>query len=119
MKKIKFLPSEKEIEVQDDETVLAAAFRAEVYVHTVCGGKASCAECKVRIISGEEHLTPMEYDEKKLLGNVFHVTRERLSCQICLETDGEVVVDTEGHRPLTQDEVRERKNAKFKKRFMT
>lgn len=127
MIRIKFVPDNKVVDLREDETILQCAVRSGVYIHTVCGGKASCCECKVKIIDGLEYITKADFDELRLVGNAFHVTKERLSCQSRgkLEDikDSEnvklIIVDTTGHRALTQQEVLDRKNAKYKKKFLT
>lgn len=81
MPKIRFLPRDIEIEVSADTSVLEAAKRAGVPIATVCGGKASCTECRIRVTAGEEHMTPIVFKEIEHLGNIFYITKERLACQ--------------------------------------
>ena len=127
MIKIKFVPDNKLVELQEGETLLQCAVRNGVYIHTVCGGKASCVECKVKIFDGNEYLTKSDFDEQKVIGNAFHITKLRLSCQAKgrpeeiqdLENSKLIIIDTTGHRPLSKEEVLEKKNAKYRKRFDT
>lgn len=65
----------------EGETVFAAARRAQVPIPTACVGRANCGLCRVKVLSGAEHLSPINAAEKKHLGNTYFVTRLRLSCQ--------------------------------------
>jgi hypothetical protein len=48
----------------------------------------------VRIVAGEGHLTAMGPLEKRHLGNVYFITKQRLSCQTRLiGDDAEVTVE--------------------------
>lgn len=51
--KIKFLPDNKEVEVDEGTTLLQAAEKADVYVSSLCGGEGLCGECRVQIVSGK------------------------------------------------------------------
>ena len=64
-----------------------------VPIATSCNGKASCGLCRVVIVAGEEGLTSMGPLEKRHLGNVYFITKMRLSCQARVITDGEVTVE--------------------------
>ena len=50
--KIKFLPYETEIEIQDGDTVIRAALEAGVHVNASCGGEGVCGKCRVLIEDG-------------------------------------------------------------------
>ena len=52
-----------------------------MYIKSSCGGVASCTDCRIKVIAGEDSLTTPPFEEVQLLGNVFHITKERLSCQ--------------------------------------
>lgn len=88
-------PIEKNIIVEENETVLKACQKAKIPIRSECGGVANCVNCIARIMSGEDYLSPMEFSEIKLLGNVFHITRERLLCQ--LKVTGPVSIDISDH----------------------
>lgn len=95
-------PIEKTITAKEDESVLAACKRQGIEIKSSCGGVASCADCICRIVSGEDFLSPMEFSEIKLLGNVFHITKERLLCQ--LKVSGRVSIDISDHINHTKEE---------------
>ena len=44
-------------------------------------GKATCGLCRVKILAGEDALSPFNAAERKHLGNVYFITKTRLSCQ--------------------------------------
>ncbi len=69
------------IEVEDGETLLQAAHACEAPVLTLCHGIGACVQCKVRIEAGLEHLSKPENLERDRIGNIFHLTGERMACQ--------------------------------------
>jgi uncharacterized 2Fe-2S/4Fe-4S cluster protein (DUF4445 family) len=50
--RITFLPSERIITVDDNETLLDAAMKAGVYITAACGGNSSCGKCRIKVIEG-------------------------------------------------------------------
>lgn len=59
--------------------------------HTIkssCNGQGSCGDCVVKVLAGMSALNRPTFSETKLLGNVFHITKERLSCQCSLLPEG-------------------------------
>ena len=48
---------------------------------SVCGGKARCSTCRVRILAGGQHLPPPEEAEARLLGRIGAAEDIRLACQ--------------------------------------
>ncbi len=91
--KITFLPADVTIDVQPGTTVFNAAARAEVAIPSQCGGKCACALCRVEVMAGEELVSPMTWEEEGHMGNVFFLTRERLSCQLKVFGDVTVKID--------------------------
>jgi len=51
--KVTFLPEGKDIEVEENTTLMQAAGKAGVYINTICGGKGVCGKCRVQVISGK------------------------------------------------------------------
>lgn len=67
------------VEVDEGTSLFDAARSAQAPVETLCHGVGACVRCKVKVIEGElGPPTPLERDR---LGNIFHITKERLSCQ--------------------------------------
>jgi ferredoxin len=109
MAKLRIKDSEVVLDLIENEQDLLSALRdAEVYVKSSCGGHASCGDCVIKIVSGEDNLTPPPFDEIKLLGNVFHITKERLACQT--KITGDIAIDISNH-----DETADQKKLKNKK----
>jgi uncharacterized 2Fe-2S/4Fe-4S cluster protein (DUF4445 family) len=52
MPKIKFIPHNKEIDVNEGEVLIRAAMEAGVHVNASCGGEGLCGKCRVIIESG-------------------------------------------------------------------
>jgi 2Fe-2S ferredoxin len=89
--KVTLKPSCNVVEVEEAQNLLEALREQDIYIKSSCGGVASCSDCIIKIVSGEDHLTPPPFSELKLLGNVFHITKERLACQTCVT--GDVTID--------------------------
>jgi 2Fe-2S ferredoxin len=81
MPTITFEPMGVTLDCADGESLFEVARRNGVPVATACAGKATCGLCRMKILSGEQHLSPFNLGEKKHLGNVYFITKERLSCQ--------------------------------------
>lgn len=112
--KVTLKPSGEIVEVEEGKNLLVALREQNIYIKSSCGGHATCTDCIIKIVSGEDYITPPPFSELKLLGNVFHITKERLACQTCLT--GDVSIDISKH-DKAQDEARlQNKNTSFKKK---
>lgn len=74
-------PSGKIVSVDSNKSLFTELKAQGVHINSSCGGCATCALCVVVVKSGDEYLNEPTFEEKQLLGNVFHITKERLSCQ--------------------------------------
>ena len=95
MPRVTFLPSGITVDGGDGESLLEIARRQGVPVATACAGQATCGLCRLKIEGGERGLTPFNGAERKHLGNVYFITKQRLACQARLcgaEQDPPVVV---------------------------
>lgn len=88
-------PSGEVLELNSEETLLVQLKKAGKKIKSSCGGTATCADCVVVVKSGEMNLNPQSFEELRLLGNVFHITKERLSCQT--KITGDVTLDISAH----------------------
>lgn len=114
MGKITILPSGETFDIGSDESVLECLKRQEIYIRSSCGGHASCSDCVVKVKGGEEFLNTPSFEELRLLGNVYHITKERLSCQLKVK-EGEVEIDISSH-DLSRDQSKSlQKNKQFLK----
>jgi len=50
--KVKFLPFSSTVSVSSGTSILDAARKVDLFLKTTCGGKGTCGDCVVRIISG-------------------------------------------------------------------
>ena len=100
MPKILINPINKEINVESGANLRSSLIDNGIAVKSTCGGSASCAECIVTIKQGHSALSEVTFEEKQLLGNVFHITAERLSCQV--QVLGNIEVDVSLHTEATQ-----------------
>ncbi len=80
------------VDVADGTSLLEAARRVEAPVHTLCNGVGACVQCRVRVRTGAELLSAPEALEKDRVGNIFHITGERMGCQA--RVHGDVVIET-------------------------
>jgi 2Fe-2S ferredoxin len=78
---VTFQPFGTAVPLGDGESLFDAGRRAGVPIPTACVGKATCGLCRVKILAGEPHLTPINADEKRHLGNTYFISKLRLSCQ--------------------------------------
>ena len=92
MATITFMPLNLRVTYEKGENVFAVGQRHGVGIQTACVGKATCGLCRVRVVAGESALSPLNEHEQKHLGNVYYLTKERLSCQAQM-LGGDVIVE--------------------------
>lgn len=97
---IVFEPLGLRVECEEGETAFAAARRAGVLIPTACVGRASCGLCRVKVLAGEEALSPLNSDEKKHLGNTYFLTKLRLSCQARVHGDVTLLIPDAKRRKI-------------------
>jgi uncharacterized 2Fe-2S/4Fe-4S cluster protein (DUF4445 family) len=88
---VTFQPAGLRVDCAEGESVFEVGRRAGIEISTACVGKATCGLCRVKILDGEDATSPLNAAEKKHLGNVYFITRQRLACQT--RVHGDVVVD--------------------------
>lgn len=89
--KVKFVPQNVEFEIKPGQSVMHLAEDHGIYVKSVCRGVPSCAECRVKIVDGDNNVFPPAGEELSLIGSGWFIDRRRLACQLqCL---GDVTVD--------------------------
>ena len=99
MHKITFLPEGREIEVEENTTLMEAAEKAGVYINSLCGGKGVCGRCRVQITDGkvraDKHSIGFLSKEELREGYV-------LACQTKINSDMEVVIPPESRLEAEQ-----------------
>ena len=80
--KVKFLPYETEIEIEDGDTVIRAALEAGVHINASCGGEGVCGKCRVLVENGivEGGISEKLSEEDRESGY-------RLACQAIVKSD--------------------------------
>ena len=83
---------DKEITVNAGSTLLTTLSEQGIYLPSACGGGGTCAMCKCQILDGAGDILPTEvgYFTRKEIQNKW-----RLSCQVKVKEDMEVVVPPE------------------------
>ncbi len=76
--KVVFMPSSRELSVEEGTSLLDAARSANVYVNSHCNGKSTCGKCKVRITEGA--VTPVTLNEIKFISESDRELGYRLAC---------------------------------------
>ncbi len=92
MPRVTFQPSGLSVECADGTNLFELARKHGIAVETSCVGKGTCGLCRVKVLGGEPSLSPYTADEKKHLGNVYFLTKVRLSCRATVQ-GGDVTVE--------------------------
>ncbi|MCP4685482.1 MAG: 2Fe-2S iron-sulfur cluster binding domain-containing protein [bacterium] len=88
MPKIRFLPQDVEIEVEEGKTLLDAALDNNIRIDHNCGGNCACSSCHVVIEEGFESLGEVSEDEEDMLDEAENLTdKSRLACQCKIKQD--------------------------------
>ncbi len=89
--KIKFMPQNIEVDVDPSKSLMKIATENGLKIKSICGGVATCAECRVRIVEGENSIPEPSKLELNMIGTSYYIDGRRLSCQVhCF---GSVTVD--------------------------
>jgi 2Fe-2S ferredoxin len=82
------------VEAPAGATLFEAGGKISAAIDTACVGKGTCGLCRVKILAGAEHLSPYTDEELRHLGNLYHLTKVRLSCRARLvDGEGEVTLE--------------------------
>ncbi|MEO8698819.1 MAG: 2Fe-2S iron-sulfur cluster-binding protein [Kofleriaceae bacterium] len=79
------------VEIYEGQTLFEAGAKVSAGIDTACVGKGTCGLCRVKIVAGAEHLNPFTDEERKHLGNVYHITKVRLACRT--KPTGDVTIE--------------------------
>ncbi|MGZ3742788.1 MAG: 2Fe-2S iron-sulfur cluster-binding protein [Pseudobdellovibrionaceae bacterium] len=89
--KVKFIPQNIELEVTPEKSLLQIATENHIEIKSICKGVPSCAECRVRVVEGENNVLPPNKAELGLIGTNWRIDSRRLACQ--MRCFGDVTVD--------------------------
>jgi len=95
MGKLIIHPQDIEIIAEDGQNLLELLKEHKHYVKSSCGGNGTCGDCVIKVRSDEPELPKLNMKEELMLGNVYHITKERLCCQ--LELKGKLTIDLSNH----------------------
>lgn len=95
MPKLTLQPSGDVLELNESDSLLKQLTDAGVKIKSSCGGHATCGDCVVLVKEGGTCMTAPTFEELRLLGNVYHITKERLSCQT--KIFGDATIDISAH----------------------
>ncbi len=85
------MPQDIEVDINPNKTLLQLAQENNIKIKSICNGKPSCAECRVKILEGSNNVPPPGKEELNLIGTSYFIDNRRLSCQVrCF---GSVTVD--------------------------
>lgn len=87
----------KVVEVVAGSTLFEAGAKVTAGIDTACVGKGTCGLCRVKIVAGAEHLNAFTDEERKHLGNVYHITKVRLACRS--RVTGDVTIQVVRRKP--------------------
>lgn len=89
--KIKFIPQNIEVDVDPSKSLMKIATENGLKIKSLCGGVATCGECRVHIVEGENSIPEPSKLELNMIGTSYYIDGRRLSCQVhCF---GSVTVD--------------------------
>jgi ferredoxin len=89
---VTFTPLGRTAAARENETLLDVARRANAPLGASCGGVGVCARCRVRVISGDEHLSPPTSIESRIGAARGFAADERMACQAVVR--GECAITT-------------------------
>lgn len=96
---VRFLPQDRVVEVDEEETIASAAREAGVNLPNLCGGEGVCGQCRVRVEQGQvapgERSLAFFPEEERQAGYV-------LACQSKVQGDLEIWVPKEGRQEEAQ-----------------
>ncbi len=85
-------PATKTISCQAGESLFEKGWKLGVGIASACVGKGTCGLCRIKVISGEDELSPYNAAEEKHVGNLYYLTKLRLSCQCTVLGEASEVV---------------------------
>ena len=92
MPRVTFAPLGKSFDVKRGGTILRAAVRARMHLGRACRGEGICAACRVRVLAGQENLSPITDDEARMSRRKPLAADERYACRA--HVTGDVTVTT-------------------------
>lgn len=83
---------DRELAMPVDNKLMQGLADEGIYVASACGGKGTCGQCRVKVLSGGGAILPTE---TSIISNREAAEHERLSCQVAVKQDMRVQVPDE------------------------
>jgi 2Fe-2S ferredoxin len=99
---ITFLYGDREIGTTANTRLLDAILEAGIDHRHICGGMGFCTSCRVEVIGGAEHLSPVSATERERLGR--DAGRLRQACQTYVNGPARVRVPPPAPSRFSPDE---------------
>jgi adenylate cyclase len=80
--------SDRNIQIQQGQSLLEASLSAGIPHFHVCGGNARCSTCRVLVLAGKESLTIPNEKENSLKDQMHFPAEVRLACQTYVKGNG-------------------------------
>lgn len=93
--KVKVLPFDVTFEANSNQSLLEQCLEQGVVLKSVCKGVPSCAECRIRIVEGQNNVLPPQAAEIALIGSNYYIDGRRLACQC--RVFGPLTIDASEH----------------------
>lgn len=77
-------------EIPQGQDVLRTALEAGLPLASSCGGEGVCGSCRIRVLAGEEGLSPPDERERQALAAARGLPGERLACAVRVFGDATV-----------------------------
>jgi uncharacterized 2Fe-2S/4Fe-4S cluster protein (DUF4445 family) len=91
--RVEFQPSRTSVQCKDNESILECSRKLNIGINNTCGGRGTCATCKIRLINGV--LTPPTGKETNIFAQDEIQNGWRLACQSYPSSDCTVNVPSE------------------------
>jgi ferredoxin len=90
---VRCVPSGRELDVVHGTPLMEAIVAVGLPLGQSCDGVALCGFCRVRVVSGQDNLSPIAAEERKVLSALGAADAERLAC--CARVHGPVTLTTD------------------------
>jgi len=81
MPTVEILPDGVTVQIKAGTSLLATASAGGVELMHSCGGIGACTSCRVRILNGQDQLSPIGRAEREQLQEAGIIKTHRLACQ--------------------------------------
>lgn len=87
LNKIHLFKEQKDVNCQEDNTILEATLAAHINHTHACGGQAKCSTCRVSVVKGIKNCAPRNVAEQQIANKLNFPNEIRLACQTKITGD--------------------------------